>query len=44
VLFKPLSGFTNEQQKLIFRNADYRDALAFGLDRQKVRGLVAWYE
>ena len=41
---KGLFGFTDEQQKLIFWNSNYGDALAFGFDSQEFRRLIAWYE
>jgi hypothetical protein len=44
VLSKALSGFTDEEQKLIFWNAHYGDALSFSLGSKKVRGLFARYE
>lgn len=44
VLSEALSGFTYEEQKLIFWNAHYRNALSFSLDREKAGGLFAGYE
>jgi len=41
VLSKALSGFTDEEQKLIFWNAHYGDALSFSLESKKVGWLFA---
>jgi hypothetical protein len=43
MLFEAFSGLTDEEQKLIFRNANYGDALAFSFESENVRGLVVWY-
>ena len=44
MLSKAHSGFTDEEQKLIFWNAHYGNALSFSLDRKKAGGLFAGYE